>query len=84
MASVPFDTLELARRLEAAGFPAKQAQDVSAALASTMAADLITRADLAPLATKADLAETKADLLRWMVGLLLGQAALVTALVRLL
>ena len=57
---------------------------MSAALASTMAADLITRADLAPLATKADLAEQKADLLRWMVGLLLGQAALVAALVRLL
>jgi hypothetical protein len=44
--------------------------------------------NLSELATKADLraglAELKADLLKWMVGPLLGQAAVVGALVKLL
>jgi hypothetical protein len=44
--------LKLARRLEAAGFPAQQAGDMSEAIAEAISA----------LATKADLAATKADL----------------------
>ncbi len=32
MLAVAFDTLKLARKLESAGFPAKQAQDASAAV----------------------------------------------------
>jgi len=36
MASVPFDTLKLARRLQEAGFPPKQAGDTAEALAETL------------------------------------------------
>lgn len=36
MLAVAFDTLKLARKLENAGFPPRQAQDVSAALAETV------------------------------------------------
>jgi hypothetical protein len=50
--AVPFDTLKLARRLEAAGFPAQQAGDMSAAFAEA----------LENLATKADLLATAQDL----------------------
>ena len=49
MMTVPFDTLALARKLEAACFPAQQAQDVSAALAEVMAADLATKQDIRDL-----------------------------------
>jgi hypothetical protein len=36
--SVPFDTLKLARRFEAAGFDSKQAGDMAEALAEAMSA----------------------------------------------
>jgi hypothetical protein len=43
--AVPFDTLKLARRLEAAGFPAQQAGDMSEAFAEALS-QLVTKADL--------------------------------------
>jgi Protein of unknown function (DUF1640) len=50
MAAVPFDTLKLARRLEAAGFAPKQAGDTAEALAEAMSgSDLATKADLVPV-----------------------------------
>jgi hypothetical protein len=49
---MPFDTLKLARRLEGAGFPPKQAGDMSEAIAEA----------LGNLATKDDLVLLKADL----------------------
>jgi hypothetical protein len=87
--TAPFDTLKLARRFEAAGFDPKQAGDMAEAIAeATASADLATkaditalRADLAPLATKVELAELKAatkldlaelktDLVKWVAGML--------------
>jgi hypothetical protein len=44
--TVAFDTLKLARRLEAAGFPTKQAQDTSEALADTLTANVASQADI--------------------------------------
>jgi hypothetical protein len=54
MHAIAFDTLKLARKLESAGFPAKQAQDASAALAETFAEwqssiNLATRDDIQKL-----------------------------------
>jgi len=47
MNAVPFDTLKMAQRLEAAGFPAPQAAGASEALAEALVgADLATRADI--------------------------------------
>jgi multidrug efflux pump subunit AcrA (membrane-fusion protein) len=47
MGVVPFDTLKLARRLEGAGFPPKQAGDTAEALAEAMSgAELATATDL--------------------------------------
>ena len=51
-AAVPFDTLELARKLEAAGFPTKQAQDTAAALAGVMGQELATKQDIRDLDTR--------------------------------
>ena len=61
MAAVPFNTLKLARRLESAGFPPKQAGDTAEALADAMSgAELATKADLG--AVRADLAAVKTEL----------------------
>jgi hypothetical protein len=54
MAVVSFDTLKLADRLEAGGFTAIQARTAAGAFADAMSGS--------DLATKADLAETKAEL----------------------
>ena len=54
MNAVPFDTLKMAQRLEAAGFTAPQAAGASEALA-----EAITGSDLA---TKSDLLATKSEL----------------------
>ncbi len=48
MGAVPFDTLKLARRLEGAGFPPKQAGDTAEALAEAMSgAELASGSDVA-------------------------------------
>ena len=63
--AVAFDTLKLARKLEAAGFEHKQAADTAEALAEAMTtAEIATKADIreAQAATKADITEVKADI----------------------
>ena len=47
MATVPFDTLALARKLEHAGFPPQQAQDTAAAFADAFGDELVTKSYLA-------------------------------------
>jgi hypothetical protein len=63
MNAIPFDTLKMARKLEAAGFPGPQAAGAAEAMAEAMSgAELATKADL--LAAKADLLAAKTDLQR--------------------
>jgi hypothetical protein len=61
--TMPFDTLKLARRLEATGFAAQQAGDMAEAIAEAPSA-LATKADLAALRAelKADIAALRAEL----------------------
>ncbi len=87
MSPVAFDTLKLAQRLEAAGLPARQAQDVASALSETIGEAVVTREYLdlrlgemrseldlrlgeirAVMATKAELAEAKGEIMKWMFG----------------
>jgi hypothetical protein len=78
MMSAPFDTLQLARGFEAAGFPLDQASKMAEAVAqATIGADLATKADIAlvrtdlvPLASKLDLAGAKIALIKWMASML--------------
>jgi len=87
MAAVAFDTLKLAQRLEAAGFPPKQAQDMASAIGETIVDTVVTREYLdlrlaelsADTATK--LAELKAELLKWMLGAIGFQTLAVIAAV---
>jgi len=74
MSPVAFDTLKLAQRFEAAGVPSKQAQDMASAISETIGDALVTREYLdlrlgeLRAAMTAALAETKADLMKWVLS----------------
>jgi hypothetical protein len=65
MLAVAFDTLKLARKLESAGFPPKQAQDASAALAES----ITEWHSVGNLATREDVLTAKADVQKEMQAL---------------
>jgi hypothetical protein len=71
MSAVPFYKHAVVKELKAAGFTDDQAEAVTRVVRNAQAVDLsslATKADLTPLATKIDLAETKAEVLKWMVS----------------
>lgn len=92
MTSVAFDTLKLAQRLEAAGFPPKQAQDMASAIGDTIVDTVVTREyldhrisetqqhldhrisdtqqhlDLRISEVRLEIANVKADILKWVLG----------------
>ena len=70
MSSVAFDTLKLAQRFEAAGFPPKQAQDMASAISETIVDTVVTREylDLRLGEIRVELAELKSEVLKWMFG----------------
>ena len=72
MTASTFDAFSAARALEAAGVERSQAEAIAAALA----AQTVTRADIEPLATKAELATLRSEM-RWMFSF---QAALILAI----
>ena len=88
MSAITFDTLKYANRLKAAGMDPRRAEEQAEALADALTehTQLTTTTDLAELrmATKADLADAKTDLIKWVAGMLVAQAAVVATLVKLL
>jgi hypothetical protein len=67
MSALLFDTLRLSRTLREKGhFTTEQAETLAEALSEASQHDLATKADIAQIEAK--LAETKADILKWMVG----------------
>ena len=78
MASLSFDTLKFAERLIAAGVPDAQAKAEAAALAEVLEInlkDIVTKDHL-----DYKLAEVKADLIKWVVGLALAQSGLLVGI----
>ncbi len=79
MVAITFDTLAFSRRLQAAGVPRQQAEAMADAHAEAMK-ELVAAQDLA---TKDDLhlalANLRNELLRWIVGFLVAQSALLVA-----
>ncbi|MBS3963083.1 MAG: DUF1640 domain-containing protein [Methylomonas sp.] len=69
--------MELAAKLKAAGFAPEQAEAVVRVVVETQTS-VVTRDYL-----DARLSENKVDLIKWTAGMLLAQAGLVAALVRL-
>jgi hypothetical protein len=81
MATVAFDTLRLAPRLEAAGLPGRQAQEIASALSETIGEAVVTREyldfrlaeldhRLGELSARLEgkIAELSAEILKWMFG----------------
>ena len=87
MASITFDTLKFTKTLEASGIPHAQAEAMAEAFRdATSGAGLATQTDLREMELKleAKINEIKFDLAKWIAGMLLAQAGLVAALVKLL
>jgi hypothetical protein len=78
--TAPFDTLKLARRLEAAGIEHKQAGDMAEAIAeATMSADLATKRDLRDLSQQ--LTIRFGSMLVLAVGILLAGLGATTSVI---
>jgi len=88
MTTITFDTLKFVERLKAAGVSDAQAKAEAEVFAEVLnTADVATKRDLTEMESvlRRDMAELKVDLLKWVVGLLLGQTALLlTVLPRLI
>lgn len=84
--TIVFDTLSFAKKLKSAGFTEQQAEIQAEALAEIIENNLATKRDLKELETRllVSIAELKADMIKWVAGMLVAQAALVAALVKLL
>jgi len=79
MSAITFDTLKYANRLKAAGMDPRLAEEQAEALADALTeqTQLASKTDLVELrmATKADLADAKTDLIQWVAGMLVCCAA---------
>lgn len=86
MTTIVFDTLKLSRKLKAGGFSPEQADTLAEALGETSNDELVTRdyLDAKLQEVNANIHEAKAEMIKWLAGLLIAQAALVAALVKLL
>lgn len=72
MSAITFDTLKFSKTLEKAGLPPEQAEAIAEAFKDASGeAEVATKRDVEHLEGK--IAEMKFDLLKWIVGLALGQ-----------
>lgn len=90
MTAISFDTLQFVQRLKKAGVKEAEAEAIAEAVRDVQtSADVATREDV--MALKKDMAvvearlevkiaETKADLVRWVVGVGVLQTALIAAM----
>ena len=81
-----FDTFDYARKLQKAGFTEHQAEVQVDALRTLIENDLATKQDLARITAemRKDIAESKAETLKWIGGMLLAQVGLGVTLMKLL
>jgi hypothetical protein len=77
MTPLTFDTLQFVQRLKKAGIKDEEAVAIAEAVRDVQAnADLATKSDL-----KRDLAETKVELIKWVVTVGVLQTSIIAALV---
>ncbi|MBL8698303.1 MAG: hypothetical protein JNK67_08020 [Alphaproteobacteria bacterium] len=85
MSRTAFDTLKLARRLQAIGLPPAQADGFAEVFSEVMVTDLATKTDLTELRSefrlecekiRTEIAASRSEILRWIVPLILAQMAL--------
>ncbi|MBF8272178.1 MAG: DUF1640 protein [Magnetococcales bacterium] len=92
MTTITFDTLEFTEQLKAAGVPDDQAKGHVKAMVRVLEQvedsrlkDLATKSDIRQLELKleARIVESKAETIKWMVGLLLAQTGLIITVLKL-
>ena len=81
MTTLTFDTHAFIKRLIAAGMPEPQAETVTALVKEAQDAscgDLVSKADIMALRSdiRVELADTKAEIMKWTIGLALAQVGL--------
>lgn len=79
MSTVTFDTLKFAKTLERGGVPQAQAEALAEAFREATSEELVTKDHLS-----AKLSEAKNDIIKWVAGMMIAQAGLIAALVKLL
>ena len=83
MASITFDTLQFVQRLKKAGMPENEAEAIAEAVRDVQEKnDVATSRDVAMTEAKLEvkIAETKSDLIKWVVGIGVLQTSLIAAL----
>lgn len=89
MTTITFDTQELVHELESNGFTRQQSETVVSVLKKAQG-ELATKDDLhretesLRLDIKVSLSELKVELIKWVTGALIAQAAVIATLVKLL
>jgi hypothetical protein len=87
MATITFDTHKFISTLIEAGFEVKQAEAVSEAFKVAQTdTDVASKQDIESLRQdmKVSMSELKVDLIKWVTGALIAQAAVIATLVKLL
>lgn len=93
MATLTFDTLKFVKRLKAAGFDETQAEALSdvqkESLTEILDTTLATKSDILRLereiaSVKVEIASSRSEIIKWVAGMLVIQAGVVAALVKLL
>ncbi len=88
--TLTFDTLAYVKKLRSAGVAEEQAEIHAEALAEILEERIATKQDLKELELrmkqelKLGLANTKAEIIKWVAGMLVAQAEIVATLVKLL
>jgi len=90
MLTTTFDSLGYAKKLEAAGFTREQAEvqanafrEFTSIQEENTRKELATKGDLQDVRNelKVEIAETKHEILKWMMGMLVAQTALIVAVI---
>ncbi len=79
MSTVTFDTLKFAKTLERGGIPQAQAEALAEAFRDATSEELVTKDYLS-----ATISDAKNDIIKWVAGMMIAQAGLIAALVKLL
>ncbi len=77
MTTLALDTLRFSRELKKGGFTEKQAETLADKLGEIVEEQLVSKQYL-----DLRIAELKNDLIKWLIALLLGQAGLIVALLK--
>ena len=80
--AIAFDTHRFVKRLTESGFTEQQAETLAEEHVTLLNANLATKADISKLETRMEAIES--DLMKWLIGALIAQGALIVALVKLL